>query len=318
MNRLGESPSGEMRRVLQPGTTFHIGPPDHVKGPLVYLDYDQVELDAGYDQNLYAPLRAKFDARVDAAAKAAHARLKPLRVAYGPTDIERLDIYRVSRPRAPIFVIIHGGAWLRGSAFDCAPYAESFVAHGAIMIAPDFIAVDKADGDLNVMVDQVRRAVAWIGKNAATFGGDAEHLYVGCQSSGGHLSAVVQMTDWTPYGLPADPIKAGMCMSGTYELLPVKLSKRGKYMDLTEATLEELSPQRHVDRLHHPLVVTYGSEETPEFKRQACEFAATIKAAGKTVELIEAAGYDHFEMCESLANPYSPNGRAALAMMGLS
>ena len=308
----------DLLRVLQPGTTFHIGPPDHVKGPLVYLDYDQVELDAAYDQNLYAPLRAKFDARVDAAAKGAHARLKPLRVAYGPTDIEQLDIYRVSRRRAPIFVNIHGGAWLRGCAFDCAPYAESFVEHGAIFIAPDFIAVDKADGDLNIMVDQVRRAVAWIWNNAATFGGDPDRLYVGGQSSGGHFSGVLQVTDWTTYGLPVNPIKAGMCMSGTYELEPVKLSKRGKYISFTEQMLEELSPQRHIDRLNRPLVVTYGSEETPEFKRQGREFAAAIEAAGKPVELIEAAGYDHFEMCESLANPYSPNGRAALAMMELS
>jgi arylformamidase len=318
MKRLGESESGEMPRVVQLGATFRVGPPDHVKGPRVYRDYDQIELDAAYDQNLYAPLRATFDARVNAAAEAAHARLKPLRVAYGPSDVEQLDIYRVSRSRAPIFVNIHGGAWLRGCAFDCAPYAEPFVAHDAIFIAPDFIAVDKAGGDLNVMVDQVRRAVAWIWKNAATFGGDADQLYVGGQSSGGHLSAVVQVTDWAPYGLPPNPIKAGMCMSGTYELEPVKLSKRGQYFNVSKSALEELSPQRYINRLHHPLVVTYGSEETPEFKRQGREFAAAIKAAGKPIELIEAAGYDHFEMCESLANPYSPNGRAALAMMGLN
>jgi arylformamidase len=107
-------------------------------------------------------------------------------------------------------------------------------------------------------------------------------------------------------------------MSGTYELEPVKISKRGQYFNVSKATLEELSPQRHIAALHHSLVVTYGSEETPEFKRQGREFAGAIKAAGKPVELIEAAGYDHFEMCESLANPYSPNGRAALSMMGLS
>ena len=318
MNPLGGAQSGDMLRVLRPGATFHIGPPDHVKGPLVYLDYDQIELDAAYDQNLYAPLRAKFDARVDAAAKVVHARLKPLRIAYGPTGIEQLDIYRVSRPRAPIFVNIHGGAWLRGCAFDCAPCAEPFVERGAIFIAPDFIAIDEAGGDLSVMVDQVRRAVAWIWKNAATFGGDADRLYVGGQSSGGHLSGVVQMTDWTPYGLPPNPIKAGMCMSGTYDLEPVMLSKRGEYFNITKAALEGLSPQRHIDRLQHPLVVTYGSEETPEFKRQGREFAAAIRAAGKPVELIEAVGYDHFEMCESLAHPHSPNGRAALAMMELS
>ena len=43
-----------------------------------------------------------------------------------------------------------------------------------------------------------------------------------------------------------------------------------------------------------------------------------VGAAGKPVELIEGPNYNHFEMCESLGNPYGPNGRAALALMKLS
>ena len=31
------------------------GPPPHEKGPLVFLDYDQIELDAAYDQAVYQP-----------------------------------------------------------------------------------------------------------------------------------------------------------------------------------------------------------------------------------------------------------------------
>src|SRR4051794_9419927 len=34
----------------------HIGPPPHPKGPLVWMDMDQVEIDAAYDQSFYAPL----------------------------------------------------------------------------------------------------------------------------------------------------------------------------------------------------------------------------------------------------------------------
>jgi arylformamidase len=43
-----------------------------------------------------------------------------------------------------------------------------------------------------------------------------------------------------------------------------------------------------------------------------------VKAAGKPVELIEAPDYNHFEMNDSLSNPYGPNGRAALALMKLA
>ena len=67
-----------------------------------------------------------------------------------------------------------------------------------------------------------------------------------------------------------------------------------------------------------PITVTYGSNETPEFQRQGRDFAAAVKAAGKPVELIEAPDYNHFEICESLGNPYGPNGRAALKLMKLA
>ena len=79
-----------------------------------------------------------------------------------------------------------------------------------------------------------------------------------------------------------------------------------------------MSSLRHLDMLRAPIIVTYGTNETPDFQRQNRDFAAAVKAAGKPVELIEAANYNHFEMAESLGNPYGPNGRAALAMMKLS
>ena len=75
-----------------------------------------------------------------------------------------------------------------------------------------------------------------------------------------------------------------------------------------------MSPQRH--KLAAPIVVSYGVYETPEFQRQARDFAAAVKAAGRPVELIEGQ-YHYDEMAETLGNPYGPSGRAALAMMGL-
>lgn len=81
---------------------------------------------------------------------------------------------------------------------------------------------------------------------------------------------------------------------------------------------QAMSSQRQIDKLRAPIIVTYGTNETPEFQRQNRDFAATVKAAGKPVELIEAPNYNHFEMCETLSNPYGPNGRAALKLMELA
>src|SRR6516225_4446295 len=102
-----------------------IGPPPHEKGPLVFMDYDQVELDAAYDQSFYAPLAEQIGKRLAAVSEAARGRLgQPVRRSYGPTAVERLDIYRAKRPNAPIFVFIHGGARLGGEAKNFAFPAE--------------------------------------------------------------------------------------------------------------------------------------------------------------------------------------------------
>ncbi|WP_233805723.1 hypothetical protein [Paraburkholderia sp. HP33-1] len=57
--------------------------------------------------------------------------------------------------------------------------------------------------------------------------------------------------------------------------------------------------------------VACGTFETADFQRQSRDFAAAVQAAGKPVQIIETPNYAHFEMVESLCNPYGPNGRSA-------
>jgi arylformamidase len=284
------------------------------------MDYDQVELDAAYEQRAYAPLGDQITARFITDSEETRRRLgNPQRVAYGPTDIEKLDIFRTSRTNAPIMVFVHGGAWLRNQASDFHYIAENFVRAGAIFVAVDFAPVDKLNGDLSAMADQVRRAVVWVYHNAPSFGGNANAIYISGQSSGAHLAGVALITEWTrQYGVPADVLKGGILQSGMYEMTPVRLSARSSYIRFDDAMEDAMSSQRHIANLHAPIVVTYGTNETPEFQRQNREFAAAVKAAGKTVTLIVLPNHNHYEVQQTLANPYGWGGRAALQLMGLT
>jgi arylformamidase len=290
-----------------------------VKGPRVWLDLDQAELDAAYDQSAYAPNREQVLARNATNSDGVRARLgPPRRYAYGPTPIESLDVYLTNRPDAPINVFIHGGAWRSGAAKNYASPAELFVHAGAHFVVLDFAAVQDAGGSLTPMADQVRRAVAWVYRNADAFGGDRDRLYVSGTSSGAHLAAVVLTTDWPrDFALPADIVKGGLCGSGMFDLKPVRLSARSRYVKFTDEIEEALSPQRHLDKLRAPVIVGYGTFETPEFQRQSRDFAAAVEAAGKPVRLFVGEGYNHFEMYETLANPYGVLGRAVLDQMQL-
>jgi arylformamidase len=143
------------------------------KGPPVWLDLDQQELDDAYDQSKYAANLQQIVKRYATNSEAVRKRLgKPVRLAYGPTPIEGLDLYPARGQNAPIHVFIHGGAWRSGTAEASAYQAETFVRAGAHYIAVDFNNVLETKGDLMPMADQVRRALAFIYKNAASFGGD--------------------------------------------------------------------------------------------------------------------------------------------------
>ncbi len=296
-----------------------------VKGPIVWLDMDQQELDDAYDQAVYAPNRDQLAKRRLANSAAARLRIgAPERFAYGPTPIEGLDVYRTrgvsgaaKGASAPVGIFVHGGAWRNGAAPEFTYLAEPFVHAGAHFVVLDFTNVDQAGGSLFPMVEQVRRAVGWVFRNAEKFGGDRNRLHLVSHSSGSHLAGCVVTHDWAKDGLPAAILKSAALSSGMYDLKPVRLSKRSKYVKFTDEMEEALSAMRHLDKLETPLVLTVGTYETPEFQRQTRDFAAAVKAAGKPVELLIGEGYNHFEMLETLANPYGLLGRAMLTQMQL-
>jgi len=290
------------------------------KGPPVWLDMDQTELDAAYDQVKYAPNLPQIVKRYATNSEAVRARMgAPRRYAYGTTPIEALDVYATKRANAPINIFIHGGAWRGGLAKDSGYPAELFVRAGAHYVVPDFINVTEANGSLMPMAEQVRRAVAWVYRNARSFGGDPDRIYVSGHSSGGHLAGLVLVTDWRKdFNLPVDTVRGGLCCSGMFDLKPVRLSARSSYVKFTDEMERALSSQRHLDKLNAPVIVAYGTLETPEFQRQSRDFAAAVKAAGKPVQILVAEGYNHFEIPETLANPYGLLGRAVVAQMNLS
>lgn len=291
-----------------------------VKGPAVWLNMDQQEIDEAYDQFKYDTNLAQTVNRYATNSELVRVRLGgPKRFSYGITPIEGLDVFATGRPNAPVNVCIHGGRWKNLSAKDYSFPAELFVNAGAHFVVLDFINVDQAGGSLMPMADQVRRGIAWVAKNAQSFGGDPNQIYISGHSSGAHLAGVALLTDWEKdFGLPNNVVKGGLLCSGMYDLKPVRLSWRSNYVKFTDDMEHALSTQRHLDRINCPVVLTYGTLETPEFIRQTRDFASAMKAGGKSVEMLVGENYHHMEIFETLANPYGLLGRAVLKQMRLT
>jgi arylformamidase len=306
------------RRTLLAGTTTAVAA---LSAPAlgqtkVFLDYDQAALDRAYDQAPWAANMQQVLKRRALASDAARGRIGgPRTFAYGVTPIETLDLYPTPRPNAPIVVFLHGGAWRGGQARDSGYAAETFVHAGAHYAVPEFATV--MDVGLDGMVAQVRRAVAWLAKNASTFGGDPGRIHVIGHSSGGHLAANVLVTDWKDFGLGADVVNGGVCIGGIYDLRAVRLSARSSYVKFDDRIEHDFSPQRHLGRLTCPVIVAYGDQESPEFQRQGREFAQALDKAARLDWLMVGQGYNHFELPETLGSPYGLLGRAALEQMKL-
>jgi arylformamidase len=292
----------------------------HVKGPPVWLDLDQQELDDAYNQAKYAPNRDQMNRRRVSGSAAVRERFgAPRRIAYGSAPIDGVDVYLAHKSDgpAPIAVFVHGGAWRRGLAADSCYGVEPFVRAGAHFAVVDFPNVTETGGDLMPMIEGVRRGIAAVAKNAASFNGDPGRIYVIGHSSGAHLAGATLITDWPRYGVPPDVIKGATLCSGMYDLKPARLSARSDYVKFTDAMEDALSTQRYLDRINCPVTLLHGTLETPEFQRQTRDFAASLQAAGKPVRLIVVDDYNHFEIGETLNNPYGHFGRAALEMMRL-
>ncbi|WP_408595349.1 alpha/beta hydrolase [Limnohabitans sp.] len=294
--------------------------PSKNKGPLVWLDMDQEQLDASYDQSVYAPNIRQVQSRYASNSDITRNRLgNPKRFAYGPTQIEGLDVYLCNRPKAPVNIFIHGGAWRSGLAKNFGFKAETFVNAGAHFVVPDFINAFESGGELMPMIEQVRRSVAWVYKNISSINGDPNRIYISGHSSGAHLAGVTLVTNWQKeYGLPMNIIKGGLLCSGMYDLKPVRLSARSSYVKFTDSLEHALSTQRHLEFLNAPIIVAHGSLETPEFQRQSRDFAKAVKDMGKPVEYVVGQNYNHFEMPETIANPYGILGKLALEQMKIS
>lgn len=273
----------------------------------IWRDLTQAELDRAYDQAAYAPNMAQIVARYGSASARALARTgAPERFAYGAGPKEGLDVYRPEAESAPVHVFVHGGAWRATTAADYAFLAESFVAAGAVFVAIDFDWAQDCAGDLSVPADQTTRALAWVRENAGRIGGDPNRIHVSGHSSGAHLAAAALTR--------SPPFASALLASGIFDLAPVRLSARSAYVHLTDASEAALSPIRHLDAWATPTVVAVGELETPEFLRQSAAFA---DALGSRARHIVGPHLNHFEILETLGNPFGLLGRSALDQMGL-
>jgi arylformamidase len=279
----------------------------------VFRDYDRTALEAQYTVTR-PELQSRRDARAarcDAACdEVRRARPRLLDFVYGIHARERLDIYPTEDDFAPLVVFIHGGYWRSRSKDQFAYLAPTFTDRGANFAALGYpLAPEVRLADI---VASCRKAIHWLLSYPSGLRFDPTRVHVVGHSAGAHLAAMMLATDWPQYALPAGTIKSATCISGLYDLEPLRRVRhlRDLRIDATEA--RTLSPARLTPPKGARLVAAVGGEETAEFHRHTKELATAWKRTGVRVTAPAARGYYHFDVLDALTDPKAALHKAAM------
>jgi len=234
---------------------------------------------------------------------------------YGPGPKETLDLFVPAARARGTFVFLHGGYWRALDKSDFSFVAEPFVARGCAVAVVNYdLCPDVSIGEI---VEQCRRALAWLVRDGAAQGAQPERIVVGGHSAGGHLAAMMLATDWTARGFPRDPIAGAVSVSGVHDLAPLVQFSFNADFKLDAAEAERLSPVRVAPRSRAPLALAVGADETSEFIRQTrimWDAWPANRPSGARAPLI-IPGRHHFSVVADYADADSDLTRATLALL---
>lgn len=261
-------------------------------------------LDREYNPRGQIPHYAEFFWRWKTQAHAARESLQGrLNLAYGSSPSETLDFFPASPAKSPLLIFIHGGYWRALDKADFSWIAPAYVAEG-ISVAILNYGLAPATSICDI-VQQVRRACAWLFHNAAGAGVDRRRIFCAGHSAGGHLTAMTLATEWSAVSpdLPRCLLAGALAVSGLFDLVPLTHAEfLGQDLGLDEEGARALSPIALTLRNHAPLLRAVGALESGEFHRQSTLIADHWPSACVDA-LIDVPDCNHLSVCEAFAIP---------------
>ncbi|PPR11458.1 MAG: hypothetical protein CFH41_01043 [Alphaproteobacteria bacterium MarineAlpha11_Bin1] len=287
----------------------------------VYRDYDVDELYAQYNNRVQISEEALAAIKNDQNQRSAEYRASAPRgfldVAYGDDPRERLDIFLPKSDNAPMFAFIHGGYWQWNDKEGFEFLAKELNMHGAAFANIEYSLCPSVT--LASLTEQCRQAIAYLWKEADNYGYDRDRIVVSGHSAGGHLTAMMQATDWpsVDIDMPTDAVAGGLPISGIYDLEPIRLTPLNDAVQLEQGDVAAVSPMFLPPHTLSPTIIAFGDDEYDEFDRQACDLAKAWGDEGVETSTLSMTGRDHFTALSALAEPDHDLFAAALKLLSL-
>ena len=275
-------------------------------------------LESQYNNRARVPDHAQILARwAQASALVRERSAVHLDVAFGDGPGELLDVFPTAAPEAPVLVFIHGGYWRSLDKSDHSFVAPSFTADGAMVVVVNYPLCPAVTIEHIVM--QLVRALEWVWRHAAAYGGDPSRMALVGHSAGGHLATMLMSCRWKDVAgdLPVQPLAGALSISGLYDIEPLRHAHSIQAdLQLTPASVGRLSPAFFPRPKSGKLYAAVGSEESDEFLRQnrliRDVWGPTAVPVCETVP-----DSNHFTVLNSLVDPAGRLHDLALRLLGL-
>jgi arylformamidase len=263
-------------------------------------------LESEYNPRVRVPEFAQFFSHWKHFALAARETLEArLDLRYGPAPAERLDFFPAAGAARPLLIYVHGGYWRALNKEDFSWIAPPYVAAGISVAVVNYGLAPATP--LLTIVEQVRRACAWLHLNSRALNVDAGRMVCSGHAAGGHLAAMMIATDWPGVWATFPPrlLSAAVTVSGLFDLEPLTRAEFLRHdLKLDRVLTRALSPVFLPWRNDVLVLRAVGAQESSEFHRQS-ELLAEHWPQACQHPLIDVPDCNHFSVCEAFAAPGS-------------
>lgn len=240
-----------------------------------------------------------------------------------------LDIFQPATEREggyPVLLQVHGGAWMIGEKDQQAkPLMYHMAERDWICVSINYRLSPAAAFPAHII--DVKKAIAWVRENIASYGGNPDYIAITGGSAGGHLSSLAALTpnraDWQPGFEDVDTtLQAAVPFYGVYDFLDRHDIRGTMSMDdiLADRVIQckkeenpELwdsgSPISHVTESAPPMFVIQGTHDSLVWVEEARKFVETLRdVSAQPVAYAELPGGQHaFEIFHSVRTDHALN-----------
>jgi arylformamidase len=237
-----------------------------------------------------------------------------------------LDVYTpqgAAGKRLPVLFWIHGGGWQVGDKRDVALKPKALTERGFVFVSTNYRLLPGVE--MSVLVRDVAKALGWVSRNIADFGGDSRRIFVGGHSAGAQLAALLCTDDryLKEEGVPFQVLKGCVPVDGdTYDIPKIIMTAEfrqalygGKMFAFGHRQKFGNDPAKHLDfsAVTHvaqgkgipPFLLLFFSGN-PDTTAQAQRLEAVLKGAGIPVKAYGKADTNHRRLNDELGTPGDP------------